>query len=186
MTTVLINESAKRGVKSRSIIDAISLNLLMGANLITLVINLSISTSITGIIGLTFWLVLAGAMLIVGNSPHQQLNKLQNLILKYGFAPFLFLISFLVLWLEVLVTPGSAQFFNQAEQWMAGQFAGADAVIALIFNTLRGLLILYVGIALVKVINAAREDDDWKQMARTPLLILLSVTIGDTLVGFII
>lgn len=69
---------------------------------------------------------------------------------------------------------------------MTGVFPDASTVIPLIFNVLRGLFLLYLGIALVKVINAAREDEDWKQLARTPLIILIAVTMGDVLAGLII
>ncbi|NJO63912.1 MAG: hypothetical protein HC836_38745, partial [Richelia sp. RM2_1_2] len=70
--------------------------------------------------------------------------------------------------LDALSTPVQAQFFQNAETWMSGQFTGADEAIVLSFNVLRGLFILYLGISLVKVIQAARNDEDWQNLARTP------------------
>lgn len=82
--------------------------------------------------------------------------------------------------------PASAQFFGQAEQWMTGQFPQGGQVIPLVFNVLRGLFILYLGISLVKVVQAARQDEDWQNLARTPLIILIAITMGDLLSQFII
>ncbi len=88
--------------------------------------------------------------------------------------------------LDALSTPAQAQFFQNAETWMSGQFAGADEAIVLSFNVLRGLFILYLGISLVKVIQAARNDEDWQNLARTPMIILIAVTVGDILTNLIV
>ncbi|MBF2013639.1 MAG: hypothetical protein IGS23_00090 [Rivularia sp. T60_A2020_040] len=88
--------------------------------------------------------------------------------------------------LGALSTPAQAQFFQNAETWMSGQFTGADEAIVLSFNVLRGLFILYLGISLVKVIQAARNDEDWQNLARTPMIILIAVTVGDILTNLII
>ena len=88
--------------------------------------------------------------------------------------------------LDTLSTPVRAQFFQSAETWMTGQFTGADEAITLSFNVLRGLFLLYLGISLVGVVQAARQDDDWRNLARTPMIILIAVTMGDILASLII
>ena len=88
--------------------------------------------------------------------------------------------------IDALSTPVQAQFFQNAETWMSGQFTGAEEAIVLSFNVLRGLFILYLGISLVKVIQAARNDEDWQNLARTPMIILIAVTVGDILTNLII
>ncbi len=88
--------------------------------------------------------------------------------------------------LDALSTPVQAQFFQSAETWMTGQFTGADEAIVLSFNVLRGLFILYLGISLVRVVQAARQDEDWTNLARTPMIILIAVTMGDILANLII
>jgi hypothetical protein len=186
MTSYLYSETRRSKPKGQNWLGQIPLNYLMGINIIALIINLLTTTSTQSVIGLSFWLFFGGIILVVGDNLHQNLNQFQKLVLKYGPSPIFFLIAFTILWLDFLIAPGAAQFFNGAESWMGNVFPGSDQVIGLIFNTLRGLMILYIGISLVKVVNAAREDDDWKSMARTPLLILLSVTVGDVLVGYII
>jgi hypothetical protein len=40
--------------------------------------------------------------------------------------------------------------------------------------------------SLVGVINAVRKDEDWQSVARTPLLVVVAVTIADVLTGFVI
>ena len=86
----------------------------------------------------------------------------------------------------LLADPVQAQFFGDAESWMASNF-GTDTgdAIPLVFNVLRGLFLLYVGISLVRVINAARQDEDWQTIARTPLIIIIAVTAGDILTTLI-
>ena len=92
-----------------------------------------------------------------------------------------------LLWLITLLAyPAQAQFFGGAETWMTTNFgtAAGDA-IPLVFNVLRGLFLLYVGISLVRVINSARNDEDWQTIARTPLIIIIAVTAGDVLTSLI-
>ncbi|EDX74071.1 hypothetical protein MC7420_4056 [Coleofasciculus chthonoplastes PCC 7420] len=81
--------------------------------------------------------------------------------------------------LQCMATPANAQFFQSAEDWLGSQFPDAGDVIPLVFNVLRGLFLLYVGIALVRIINAARQDEDWQGLARTPLIIVIAVTVAD-------
>lgn len=111
---------------------------------------------------------------------------LQRISARYGVGPFLFLIMFGVFWLDYLAAPASAQFFQGAEDWMTGVFPDAAEVVPLIFNVLRGLFLLYLGISLVQVVQAARQDEDWKSLSRTPMIILIAVTVADILTGLII
>jgi hypothetical protein len=80
----------------------------------------------------------------------------------------------------------NAQFFKNAETWMKGKFTGADKAIEIVFNVLRGLFLIYLGISLVKTIQAARQDQDWQDLARTPLIIVIAVVLGDVLSTFIV
>ncbi|NJN08138.1 MAG: hypothetical protein HC815_09110 [Richelia sp. RM1_1_1] len=120
----------------------------------------------------------------------QQLDALFNVITKfskrYNITSSALTVLGTFLLLDALSTPAQAQFFQNAETWMSGQFAGADEAIVLSFNVLRGLFILYLGISLVKVIQAARNDEDWQNLARTPMIILIAVTVGDILTNLII
>jgi hypothetical protein len=103
-----------------------------------------------------------------------------------GFLAALFLVTF--------ADPAHAQFYSKTQTWLETSFAasggtntaGIKAAIGLIFNVLRALFVIYLGIALVRVIVAARNDDDWQQLARIPLILVLAVTLGDLLAGLIV
>jgi hypothetical protein len=83
-----------------------------------------------------------------------------------------------------------AQFFKKAEEYVTTKLAagapGADKAVELIFAVLRGLFLIYLGISIVRIVQAARNDQDWQDLARTPLIILIAVVLGDVLSGFII
>ncbi len=105
---------------------------------------------------------------------------------RYRFPSLLLLLSVTLFLFQSVAEPANAQFFNSAEQWMTGQFPNAQQVIPLVFNVLRGLFVLYLGISLVRVVQAARQDEDWQNLARTPLIIMIAVTMGDVLAGMIV
>jgi hypothetical protein len=85
------------------------------------------------------------------------------------------------------IDPAQAQFFQGVQTWMATAIPGISApMLALVFNVLRGVFVLYLGIGIVKVIQSAREGEDWQTLARTPLIIVVAVTMGDSLAGMII
>lgn len=99
-----------------------------------------------------------------------------------------------VFWLDYLATPAHAQFFGKAEKFFKDNLAqgannnsgGTDTAVSLIFNVLRGIFLLYIAVSLIGVINAVRKDEDWQSIARTPLLVVLAVTIADVMTGFVI
>ena len=121
-------------------------------------------------------------------------DKLQR---KYGVNLYavLFALLAVVCVLDFASAPANAQFFNGAQTWMKTAFSRAggggtgnqiETVINLFFNVLRGLFLLYVGISLVRIIQAARNDEDWQSLARTPLIIVLAVFCGDLITTLIV
>ncbi|RUR84618.1 hypothetical protein PCC6912_15130 [Chlorogloeopsis fritschii PCC 6912] len=121
----------------------------------------------------------------------QQVNLPKRyLILLQIFAAAVILCAF---WLDYFADPAQAQFFRKAEDFFKNnltQAATADsntqAAVSLIFNVLRALYLLYIAVSLIGVINAVRKDEDWQSVARTPLLVVVAVTIADVLTGFVI
>jgi UDP-N-acetylmuramyl pentapeptide phosphotransferase/UDP-N-acetylglucosamine-1-phosphate transferase len=97
-----------------------------------------------------------------------------------------------VFWLDYFSVPAAAQFFGKAENFFKNtltqgvQGEGSAAAVSLVFNVLRALYLLYIAVALIGVINAVRKDEDWQVVARTPLLVVIAVTIADVLTSFII
>ena len=98
---------------------------------------------------------------------------------------------FSLFWLDYFSLPAAAQFFGKAENFFKntltqGSQGGAGDAVSLVFNVLRALYLLYIAVALIGVINAVRQDEDWQVVARTPLLVVIAVTIADVLTSFVI
>ena len=111
-------------------------------------------------------------------------NRWRSPIIPSQF--LIFIAVFLVWWLEIFSGAAMAQFFQGGEQWMTGQFPEAGEVVPLIFNVLRGIFLVYLGVALVKVIVAVRQDEDWQTLARQPLIIIITITVADVLTILIV
>lgn len=131
--------------------------------------------AVAGITGLT-WMKEVAPSPWLSRRPTQGMGRKAGQTLGLG-----------LLWLITLLAyPAQAQFFGGAETWMTSNFGtAAGEAIPLVFNVLRGLFLLYVGISLVRVINSARNDEDWQTIARTPLIIIIAVTAGDILTTLI-
>lgn len=84
------------------------------------------------------------------------------------------------------VEPASAQFFGDAETFFEDTFDSSGDGIPIVFGALRALYILYIAVSFVGVINAVRQDEDWQSVARTPVLVIVVVTLADILTGVII
>ena len=103
-----------------------------------------------------------------------------------------FSLIFTTYWLVATSNPATAQFLNNAQAFFEESFANTEGaetdteLFGLIFNSLRGVFVVYLAISIIKVVAAARQDEDWQSLARTPMIILISVTLGDVLAGLII
>jgi len=78
-----------------------------------------------------------------------------------------------------------AAFFTKTEQWMNSSMKMNGEMTKLIFNVLRLSFVIYLGIALVKVIQSARDGEDWQTLARTPAIVVVTVFLGDALAEMI-
>lgn len=171
------NDRAKKGTLT-----------LMGVTGVLMIAEMSVHNILMG------GFMIASAIIIALPKQSQALftnfDKLQR---KYGANLYavLFAILTVICLLDFAAAPANAQFFNNAQEWMTTNFGNANngqtnAVIVLFFNVLRGLFLLYVGISLVRIIQSARNDEDWQSLARTPLIIVLAVFVGDLITGLII
>ncbi|OCQ98912.1 hypothetical protein BCD64_23000 [Nostoc sp. MBR 210] len=137
--------------------------------------------------------LLIGSLIVISI---QQIGQLVNLPHRWRIAlqilaPVVILSLF---WLDYLAAPAQAQFFGKAERFFKTNLtqgantntAGTETAVSLIFNVLRGIYLLYIAVSLIGVINAVRKDEDWQSIARTPLLVVLAVTIADVMTGFVI
>ena len=83
--------------------------------------------------------------------------------------------------------PAHAAFLSGAEAWLKSALQVSDkSAISLVFNMLRGILVLFIVISLIMVIQKAQQGDDWQTLARIPLLVVVVIFAGDALVGMVI
>ncbi|BDI17508.1 hypothetical protein ANSO36C_33100 [Nostoc cf. commune SO-36] len=141
---------------------------------------------------LLFCLLFGSLIAVITQQIGQQVNlPRRSLILLQILAAAIILSLY---WLDWFAGPAQAQFFGEAEKFFKNNLGGAatdggggaETAISLIFNVLRAIYLLYIAISLVGVINAVRKDEDWQSIARTPLLVVVAVTIADVLTRFVI
>jgi len=141
---------------------------------------------------LLFCLLVGSLIAVITQQIGQQVHlPRRSLILLQVLAAAIILALY---WLDCFAAPAQAQFFGEAEKFFKRTLqdgsttnaGGADTAVSLIFNVLRAIYLLYIAISLVGVINAVRKDEDWQSIARTPLLVVVAVTIADVLTRFII
>ena len=86
----------------------------------------------------------------------------------------------------------NAQFLQNAEDFFTAGAAtfnlGAQValLVSLIFWIIRGAFVIGVAIALLPAIQAAREGDEWRSLAKTPMLVVGIVLAGATSVDFLV
>jgi len=133
--------------------------------------------------------LLAAIRLVVGrvkkNNP-----VIQRMFAKIGHRKYMRMIAALLfggtLW-GVLNNTAHAQFLTGAETFFTDTFgATAGDTIPIVFGVLRAIFLLYIAVSLIRIVNAARNDDDWQQMAKAPLIIVMAVVVGDVLTTLVV
>lgn len=90
---------------------------------------------------------------------------------------------------DLTLAPAQAQFLQNAETFITTLLAGSNVpatLVPLIFGVLRAIFVIYIAIAVIRVLAAARNDDDWTTLARTPLIIVMAIVIGDLMANLVI
>jgi len=88
--------------------------------------------------------------------------------------------------------PAHAQFLQNAEDFFNtgvdtfGLDENLGNLIFLIFWLIRGAFVIGVAIALLPAINAAREGEEWRSLAKTPMIVVGIVLAGATAVDFLV
>lgn len=90
------------------------------------------------------------------------------------------------LWTSTFIEAAHAQFFREAESFFTTSFPEAGVAIPVIFNIMRALLVVYLGISLIQGVQAIRQGEDLVIVARTPLIVIVVITVGNVLVNIII
>lgn len=99
---------------------------------------------------------------------------------------FLLMLGTLIFaFLNLFAKPAQAQFFQNAEDFFNTTFTSSGAAVPVVFGTLRALYIIYLAVAFIGVFNSVRQDEDWVSAARTPILVVITITLADILTGLI-
>lgn len=132
---------------------------------------------------------LFGAVSLVARRIYQRSATMKRMIDKVGKRRCFRLVAGLIfggsLWMSQ-TSPVFAQFFQGAEDFFNTTFPDAGEVVPVVFGVIRALFLIYIAVALVRVVQAARNDDDWQQMARQPIIIVMAVVLGDVLTGLVV
>ena len=99
----------------------------------------------------------------------------------------LILVSYILT--DPTLAPAHAQFLQNAETFIANLLSSSNVpatMVPLIFGVLRAIFVIYIAIAVIRVLVAARNDDDWTTLARTPLIIVMAIVIGDLMANLVI
>ncbi|MHC0062305.1 hypothetical protein ACWATR_05165 [Nostoc sp. UIC 10890] len=173
-----------RGLESGLIILVESVPFLIACAVLVSVISLKSPI-------LLFCLLVGSLIAVITQQIGQQVNLPRRSLISLQILAAAIILS--LFWLDCFATPAQAQFFGEAEKFFKRNLGGAatngggsETAISLIFNVLRAIYLLYIAISLVGVINAVRKDEDWQSIARTPLLVVVAVTIADVLTRFVI
>jgi hypothetical protein len=115
---------------------------------------------------------------------------IQRMFAKVGHRKYMRMIAAVLfggtLW-GALGSPVHAQFLQGAEAFFETTFGGtAGDTIPIVFGVLRAIFLLYIAVSLIRIVNAARNDDDWQQMAKAPLIIVMAVVVGDVLTTLVV
>jgi hypothetical protein len=140
---------------------------------------------------LLFCLLIGSLITIVIERIGQQVNLPKRQLILLQILAVATILS--LFWLDYFVDPAQAQFFRRAEDFFKNNLtqgtssnSNAQPAVSLVFNVLRAIYLLYIAISLIGVINALRKDEDWQSVVRTPLLVIVAVTVADVLTGFVI
>ncbi len=129
-----------------------------------------------------------GIVALLPKEANSLLSNFERMQRKYGINIYtvLFCLVGAVFLLDIAVAPANAQFMQNAEDFFTEYFTGVNEdIIRYVFAVLRGLFLIYLGIGLIRVVQAARNDEDWQTIARTPIIVALTVVVGDLLAGLV-
>lgn len=177
-------EDSAVATRYRTVQEKGSIAVLMAAATGLMVVDMSIHHLL-----MSATMFLTAIILAVPKEANKLLTNFEKLQrrLRINLYGILFGVLSIIFMLDFATAPANAQFFNSAQTWMTGAFEGIPQEgVTLFFNVLRALFLLYLGISLVRIVNAARNDDDWQNLARTPLIIVVTVVVGDIITGFIV
>ena len=177
---------SKRGLSD--FIDNLSTDLLLGLTSGTLVLSLFNGTGNSReVLTVSLWGFIVILYLVFQKNSNRRLSSIQNWIAKYGLMPALSILLAGIYLFDKLILPSQALFFNNVRTKISGMFAasnytgaaGATQAINIGTYALEALMVGYILFGVVKAVQAGRDDEDWKQPLKLPLLVLFACAAGD-------
>ena len=107
-----------------------------------------------------------------------RIPKAQRLVVTAGITAFSIAIF------GIHASPAHAQFLNGAEDLFTSLDVDDD-LVAVVFNLLRVALVIAFAVSLLPAFNAARDGDDWKALAKPPVLAAVLIAVSDAVVELI-
>ncbi|MGK7878126.1 MAG: hypothetical protein AB4426_33915 [Xenococcaceae cyanobacterium] len=138
--------------------------------------------------GETWWIACAYLVPCTMGAWNQEIIRAFINLIRLRFRHFkpLFLAALTIVGVVQMSFPAQALWFERAETWLTTYFPSSGTLASLVFNILRGLFLLYVGISIVTVIKAIHEGEDWVAIARTPLIVVLATQATEIITNLII
>lgn len=149
-------------------------------------------------------LLIACGYLYWTGSPYRQLHQLQGWLSQTGLPTLAGILGTAILALDLFTLPANAQatgggatgssagfFFTNLQTKVTNVFAGSaqastvNPLVLFTFGILQILFIMLVAWQIAKVVGAARDEEDWKQVAKTPIIVVLAIVGGDWAIGLI-
>mgnify|MGYP006224185651 CR=1 FL=1 len=177
---------SKRGLSG--FIDNLSTDLLLGLTSGTLVLSLFNGTGNSReVLTVSLWGFIVILYLVFQKNSNRRLSSIQNWIAKYGLMPALSILLAGIYLFDKLILPSQALFFNNVRTKIDTMFtnsnyagaSGATEAINIGTYALEALMVGYIVYGVVKAIQAGRDDEDWKQPLKLPLLVLFACAAGD-------
>ena len=187
--------------KSRDLLATIAFEYLLGMGLLVLWAHVTFVNGVSSTVAFVFF----GFLTVFYAGFQANPDNFGKWVKRDGLFSVAGILLFGLFFADLLISDAQAQFLAGAETFIkdslttaltqSGASGGSGGsgldnqdmvgMVGIFFTVIRAIFILYIITSIVKVVNAAREDEDWKQLARTPLIVVIAIVVGDSLVGLV-
>jgi hypothetical protein len=177
--------------KPKSFLDDISLDWYLAIGSIAVAISACQNNSITSYLLAAAWLGLCAVVVGIADGTAKRAESKFNQYLrnygKTGVWGILFGVCALTSLFLMMAEPSHAQFLAQTNAKLVtrigavatGNTAQATTLVNLVFSLIRGLMIVVLIIFAWKIFQARDDQEDMKNLARTPVLMLVVSAMCD-------
>ncbi|PZD70271.1 hypothetical protein C1752_14776 [Acaryochloris thomasi RCC1774] len=90
---------------------------------------------------------------------------------------------------NILTTlPARAQFLNGGREFFRTSFPDTTELTDLLFNIMLAVYVIYIAVSAYRVFGAMRSEEggEWIEIAKTPLKIILAITVIDSMIALVV